>query len=177
MKIPKLIKSEPTLTQSEDGRAFLETAAATGSPVDFVMRYRLLVLSCKERNQWNEASGIWTKYWALMRKAADLALLQKQPPEPQWRLIVQFVEVEAETRPEKVSLIAARAQRLLLSRLRSRSPEEHPDTPEDRMTILALAYCDNIRKNPNLILNAEKMELKALAIAAEEFSAANEIRQ
>ena len=141
------------------------------------MRYRLLVLSCKERNQWNEASGIWTKYWALMRKAADIALLQKQPPEPQWRLTIQFVEVEEEARSAKISLIAARAQRLLLSRLRSRSPEEHPDTPEGRMTILALAYCANVRKDPNLILNAEKVELKTLAIAAEEFSAANDIPQ
>lgn len=176
MKRPPIVNSERSLGESDDGRVFIEAAAATGDPVDYVMRYRLLLPRCKERKAWIEATETWTRYWALMRKAAALALVPSPPAEPQWRLTFQLAEVEKETSPAKISLIAARAQRLLLSRLRSRSPEECPDTPEGRITVLALAYCANLRKDPNLILHAGDLELKTLALAAEEFGAAHEIQ-
>lgn len=164
-----------TLKDSVEGSVFLEKTAAIGNPCDFVLEYRRLLPDCKNREAWMKAAGRWKEFWELMRRGVELVATKKPQTHTAWHLSFQNVTPDDEERPARLSALAAKAESIFKYYSPVRLMGDLPDTPETRMNILARSFCANLRKDPNLLLHADNMELKTLKISAEEFS--NQIEQ
>lgn len=162
--------------------AILEKAEATGNPCDFVMEYRRLLHALKAGPGAEGFSGRWAGFWEILLLAADIAAGRQRPPDGNpWRLRHQSAAAPKNGELEnRISLLAEKALQAVQAAApfpfasMKCFPTHTPPTPESRTAALAHGFCTNFKKDPRLLLRADRMEIEALRLAAREFSPARD---
>ncbi len=153
----------------------MEKSACVGNPCDFVAEYRLLLREAEKGGAPEGLAGRWESFWHLMLLAAEIATGRRPPAGNQWRLRFGAAP-EGDEAGSRISLIgekgiaAARAAASFSYPDMEKFPADTRPTPQARMVVLAHWFCCNFRKDPRLILRADRLELDVLRAAALEFT-------